>query len=245
MPTASLRLIIAGLLIVWGTHATSAQESGKKPAVVRAPNPAFAAITDNPALPRVLLIGDSISIGYTLAVREELKEVANVHRIPMNGGPTTNGLKRLDAWLGDSQWDVIHFNWGLHDLKFVGSDGTNLVAPTSEGAHPQVVLADYERNLTQLVKRLKQTQARLIWCNTTPVPEESNGRRAGDEIPYNEAAARVMQAEGVTISDLHAFAQPQLGEIQLPKNVHFTPEGSQVLAKHVAAQIRKALPERK
>jgi hypothetical protein len=66
-------------------------------------------------LPRVLLIGDSISMGYTLDVRELLKGKANVHRIPTNGGPTTNGLKNIKAWLGDSKWDVIHFNWGLHD----------------------------------------------------------------------------------------------------------------------------------
>jgi acyl-CoA thioesterase-1 len=49
-------------------------------------------IMDDPALPRVLLIGDSISIGYTLPARAELQGVANVHRIPTNGGPTSNGL---------------------------------------------------------------------------------------------------------------------------------------------------------
>src|SRR5688572_21808238 len=76
---------------------------------------AFEPITDDPKLPRVLLIGDSISIGYTLAVRDLLKGKANVHRIPTNGGPTTNGLARLKQWLGDGKWDVIHFNWGLHD----------------------------------------------------------------------------------------------------------------------------------
>ena len=76
-------------------------------------NPAMRPIQDVPGLPRMLLIGDSISIGYTLPVRERLAGKANVHRIPENGGPTTNGLARLDAWLGTQRWDVIHFNWGL------------------------------------------------------------------------------------------------------------------------------------
>ena len=69
----------------------------------RAPNPAFAPVQDVAGLPRVLLIGDSISIGYTLDVRELLKGKANVHRIPTNGGPTTNGLANLSKWLGDSK----------------------------------------------------------------------------------------------------------------------------------------------
>src|SRR5262245_2767243 len=80
-------------------------------------NPAFEKVVDDPKLPRVLLVGDSISIGYTLPVRTLLKGKANVHRVPENGGPTTNGLAKLSAWLGNGKWDVIHFNFGLHDLK--------------------------------------------------------------------------------------------------------------------------------
>src|SRR5262245_45995913 len=78
-------------------------------------SPAFASVTEQPGLPRVLLIGDSISIGYTVTVRRELAGKANVLRIPENGADTANGLKKIDAWLGESKWDVIHFNWGLHD----------------------------------------------------------------------------------------------------------------------------------
>ena len=52
----------------------------------------FAPVTDDPKLPRVLLIGDSISIGYTLPTRDFLKGKVNLHRIPTNGGPTTRGL---------------------------------------------------------------------------------------------------------------------------------------------------------
>ena len=73
-------------------------------------NPAFARIQDDPSLPRVLLIGDSISIGYTVPVRSLLAGKANVHRIPDNGGPTINGLAHIDQWLSDDRWQVIHFN---------------------------------------------------------------------------------------------------------------------------------------
>ena len=55
---------------------------------------------DEPGLPRVLLIGDSVCRGYTLAVRKALAGKANVHRAPENCGPTANGIKKLDIWLG-------------------------------------------------------------------------------------------------------------------------------------------------
>jgi acyl-CoA thioesterase-1 len=215
---------------------SSKQEPPKK---ARA-NPVLAAIEDKPGLPRVLLIGDSISMGYTLAVRSELAGIANVHRIPTNGGPTTNGLKNLKDWLGDKRWDVIHFNWGLHDLKYIQGDPSKLVDPKIEGSHPQVSLSDYEKNLRQLVSILKGTGAKLIWCNTTPVPEGAAGRIAGDEKNYNAVAARIMQSEGIAINDLHTYAS-SADKIQKPANVHYEVEGSQYLAKKVASEIRGAL----
>ncbi|MCA9090193.1 MAG: SGNH/GDSL hydrolase family protein [Planctomycetaceae bacterium] len=202
------------------------------------PNPVFAPIEDVENLPRVLLIGDSISIGYTLAVRDELRGIANVHRIPTNGGPTTNGLKQLDKWLGDKPWDVIHFNWGLHDLKYMNEKGT--LVPVSEGKQ-QVPPADYEKNLEELVTRLQKTGAKLIWCQTTPVPEGATGRIRGDEVTYNEIATRVMNRHNIAIDDLYTVANKQLNEIQRKADVHFTAAGSEVLAKHVAAEIKKQL----
>jgi lysophospholipase L1-like esterase len=185
------------------------------------------------------LIGDSISIGYTLPVRELLEGKANVHRIAANGGPTTNGLAHLDAWLGKGKWDVIHFNWGLHDLKHVDPSTKALVDP-SQG-NRQVTPEAYEKNLRELVRRLKKTGAKLIWCSTTPVPAGAAGRIPGDAVKYNAIAAAIMADEGVTIDDLYAFAQPQLAKIQRPKNVHFTPEGSRALAEKVSKSISAAL----
>jgi acyl-CoA thioesterase-1 len=212
----------------------------------RAPNAALAPIEDVAGLPRVLLIGDSISIGYTLDVRKLLEGQANVHRIPTNGGPTTNGLANLKAWLGDKNWDVIHFNWGLHDVKFiVGDDKSKIVPVETPAAKHQVPLAEYEKNLAALVATLKGTGAKLIWCSTTPVVPGTNGRRPEDVPAYNEAAARVMKAAGVHINDLYAYALPRLGDgNQLPQNVHYSPAGSKMLAEKVAQEIAAALPKK-
>ena len=194
------------------------------------PNPAYAAVKDDESLPRVLLIGDSISIGYTLETRLLLAGKANLHRIPENGGPTIRGLEKLSGWLGDGDWDVIHFNWGLHDLKLM------------DGKH-QVPIQDYEKNLRELVGRLRATGAKLIWATTTPVPagELSPPRRPGDVIAYNKVAGKIMDEGGIGVDDLYAFALPRLAEIQRPANVHFTEAGSAALAGEVAARILKVL----
>src|SRR5438309_2280057 len=149
----------------------------------QATNPAFRKIDDVPGLPRVLLIGDSISIGYTDPVRTELKDKANVHRIPMNAATTAVGMKNLDDWLGSDHWDVIHFNFGLHDLKIM-DDGQR-----------QIPLGDYESNLRTIVQRCKKTGARLIWAVTTPVPDAKLNppRDPADVLAYNEAALKVMK----------------------------------------------------
>ena len=202
----------------------------------------FAPIKDDPKLPRVLLVGDSISIGYTLPTRDFLKGKANLHRIPTNGGPTTRGLANIDAWLGKSKWDIIHFNWGLHDLKYMGPKGENLF-PKEKGGKPQVPLADYEKNLEKLVVRLKKTGAKLIWRNTTPIPPGSKGRYVGDSVKYNEAAARVMKRHGIPTHDLFTMSKKRMKELMLPANVHYKKEGSVALGKDVARVIIEALKD--
>lgn len=198
-------------------------------------------VEDVEGLPRVLLIGDSISIGYTLQVREMLKGKANVHRPPTNCAATIHGLKGVDQWLEiggkDKKWDVIHFNWGLHDLKYMGPKGQNLADPKAKTSRQQVPPAEYEKNLRRLVKRLQKTGARLIWRNTTPVPEGAKGRVPGHSAEYNEIAAKVMKEMKVEVHDLYSFAKKNASRIQRKADVHYTKEGSLELAREVVKFI--------
>ena len=216
----------------------SVSQEPKAKAKKAAANPAYAPVQDVAGLPRVLIIGDSISIGYQEPLREALKGKANVHRPMTNCGPTTRGVEQIEQWIGDGKWDVIHFNFGLHDVRHFDDQAK---ATDADKGHRQVSDADYEKNLEQLVARMKKTGAKLIFCTTTPVPADSAGRVPGDEVKYNEIALRVMKKHGVAIDDLYNFALPRLAEIQLPANVHFKPEGSKQLASHVAANILKNL----
>jgi|SRR5690554_4214365 len=201
-------------------------------------------------LPNVLILGDSISIGYTPFVEEYLKRKANVFR-PMleNGKPencegTTKGVKNIERWLGDKKWDVIHFNFGLHDIKHVDPvTGQNSQNPK----HPQQASRkQYKKNLEIIVEKLKATGAKLIFATTTPYPDVVDGplRKPGMPQKYNRIAVKIMNKNGILINSLHAFMVPRMTELQLPKNVHFTEEGSREMAKKVVERINEVLDKK-
>lgn len=208
-------------------------------------NPAFTDPEIDPALPNVLLIGDSISIGYHLAAREALAGKANVFRPKTNCGPTTRGTEQIDAWLGDRRWDVVHWNFGLHDLKYMGPNGENLADPAAENSHPQVAIDAYEAHIKALAERIKKQAKVVIWRETTPVPEGAAGRVPGDAKRYNAAAAKaVAEVGGISTDPFFAYAESVAG-MQQPANVHYTSEGSKALGQHVAEVILRALPAKK
>jgi hypothetical protein len=231
-------ILFAVSVLTVATIAVAQEPKAKAAAKKKAENPAYATVQDIDGLPRVLIIGDSISIGYQVPLREALKGKANVHRPQTNCGPTSRGVEQIEQWLGERKWDLIHFNFGLHDVRHFDDQAK---ATDADKGHRQVSDADYEKNLETLVARMKKTGAKLIFATTTPVPPGSAGRIQGDELKYNAIALRVMQKHGVVIDDLYAFALPRLAEIQLPANVHFKPEGSKQLAERVAASISKTL----
>jgi lysophospholipase L1-like esterase len=205
--------------------------------------------TPDPALPNVLILGDSISIGYTLAVRARLKEKANVFRpLTSNGkGPencsgTTLGVKAVDRWLTGRKWDVIHFNFGLHDMKRVTEAGGSRNSNKPEDPR-QATVEQYAENLAAIVAKLKAAGARLVFATTTPVTAGTTNpwRDFTDPPRYNAAAVEIMNANGIRVNDLFALCEPQLGQIQARQNVHFNVKGSRVMAEQVARVIAEEL----
>lgn len=198
---------------------------------------------DDPTKPksRVLILGDSISMGYTPFVKEMLAEDTEVIRPRLNCMGTKNGVEKLAEWLAleGGKWTVIHFNFGLHDLKHETADGM----PSETDTDPRQSEPDaYEKNLRDITTRLKATGAKLVFATTTPVPPGCAKplRKPEDAKQYNDIALRIMKEHGVLINDLHTFCLPRLENIQRPANVHFTPAGSKVLASEVVRHIRAA-----
>jgi len=193
-------------------------------------------------LPKALLIGDSISLGYTPHVVAALKGKVEVRHHRGNAQHTGTGLKMLEKWIGKTQWDVIHFNWGLWDLCYRHPQSKVQGRRDKVRGTLTTPLEQYEKNLDQLVIRLKKTKAKLIWAHTTTVPKGEAGRKVGDDTRYNDAATRVMKRHGIVINDLNALSDSFPPELfTTPGNVHFKKEGSRKIGQAVALKISEAL----
>lgn len=199
---------------------------------------ASAAAQDKP-LPRVVLIGDSIRMGYAPLVSKLLDGKAIVISPKPNGEDSGNVLKNLDEWVVQEKPDVVHINAGLHDLKL-----------TDKGY--QVPLVQYEKNLQAILERIqKRTNAKIIFATTTPILDNLHAqRKAGfdrfeaDVQKYNSAAVPIMKQAGVPINDLHKLVEDGgTKKLMLGDGTHYTQEGYELLAAAVTDNILRSLAQ--
>ena len=200
-------------------------------------------VSENSPLPRILLICDSISGGYQQGVKKQLEGKAEVVKNRGNAEWTGTGLLKIDEYLGDRPWDLIHFNWGLWDLY-----GWRY---HKEDRSPEA----YAKRLDQLVTRMKKTGAKLIWATTTPAcpePEVTMKRRWKRDVvisvegqaKYRKAALDVMKKHGVAVNDLYSLMKSDLTKYATaPDNVHYNGAGCKRLANEVATVLEKAMQE--
>jgi lysophospholipase L1-like esterase len=181
-------------------------------------------------LPRVLLIGDSITRDYYPEVEKQLAGKAFVARLATSrfvGDPVL--LKEIELVLDGTKFDVIHFNNGMHGWQ-----------------HTEV---DYQKALPAFLKTIQAhaPNAKLIWAATTPL-------RDGKDISYdpkaeysderiaarNAIAAKIMSAQKIPTNDLNAAMRghPEYHS----DNIHFNSQGIQIQAAQVSAEVEKLLP---
>jgi GDSL-like lipase/acylhydrolase family protein len=204
-------------------------------------------------LPKVLLIGDSISIGYEPTVRDRLTGLADVYVPIFEDGTRQNARStlcpqwgpprwaNLYRWLGQQPaWDLIHFNHGLHDISRLDPDtgeyDINGVCRVSE--------EDYQLNLHMILDRMiaYSPGASTVWATTTPVPEGHPYRQAGDAAIYNVDAATVMTERGIPTNDLYTTITSDPRNLyKQPGDVHFINTGYEILGNQVADAILEAL----
>jgi lysophospholipase L1-like esterase/dienelactone hydrolase len=191
------------------------------------------------SLPKVVLVGDSIRMGYAPLVAKRLAGQAVVVSSAANGGDSANVLKHLEEWVLREKPDVVHLNCGLHDLKQSKRDKRH-----------QVDRKSYEANLKEIVARIrKQTSATLVFANTTPIVDERHAKRGGsfdrreaDVRRYNETARAVMRQGGIPVHDLHGLIVQADAEKMLGADgTHYTAAGYEKLAEAVTDCVRRQL----
>jgi hypothetical protein len=175
------------------------------------------------SLPRVLLIGDSISCGYSAGVTRLLEGRYHVDRLGTSRSINDPVLaKETVMMLQEYPYVAVHFNNGLH--------GFHLDA------------AQYAAALATWVGLIREhgTGAALIWASSTPITENGAPEKlsGGNQtvLARNEAAAAVMQTQGIATNDLYSVVidRPQLRSAD---GYHYNGDGYDLLAQAVAEAV--------
>ncbi|MFT5407542.1 MAG: lysophospholipase L1-like esterase [Verrucomicrobiales bacterium] len=158
--------------------------------------------------PRVLILGDSVTRQFAQTAAKELTKHAEIVIPKTDPGDTGTGLGRLDDLLGTGKWDLIHFNFGFADLRYRDPATKSIRAMSKHaGGIRASTPQQYEKNLREIVARLKATGAKLVWASSTPIgaSKYDNLYDPGSEIDYNAIAAKIMAEHKVPINDLNAW----------------------------------------
>lgn len=197
-------------------------------------------------LPKVVLVGDSIRLGYSPTVSKKLTGKAQVSGPRANGGDSNNVLKHLDEWVIRESPAFVLFNCGIHDTKKTKATGKF-----------QVPADQYEANLRKIVSKIRaETKAIVLFATTTPILSDRAAKTRSDRdyellgesvAQYNEIAAKVMRDLNVPVLDLHAKLMdpnlmPSLAELITDDGVHYHAKGQELLGTAVGDFIEKRLP---
>ena len=230
----------------------------------------------------VLLIGDSISMGaleslegdemgYGAAVSRMLERMGAVH-VQHNGGwsdagqagPSSKGVRCIRHWLGREQWDVVHANFGLHDIAKARGSNWSAVPPHAYVENLDVIFRHVQASL--------KPGGQFVWATTTPVPQSLRlagaapgsalSRNNSAVLEYNRLAAGLWESKrpgAVVVNDLYSLVTKRCGHrgrygsfyrcalqrlwpSPQDADVHFNQEGREYLALAVASVIAQQLP---
>ena len=181
--------------------------------------------TNDTALPRVALIGDSITEGYFRFVLKALEGKARVDVLVTSYSIQSDAYQKMvKSFVDDSHYAVVHFNYGLH--AYAVDDET------------------YEEKCAEMVDYFAK-QAKLVVATSTIVLErdlQTEQTHWKDKlIARNARLVKVAQEKGILVNDLNALSKELLGAYRMEDGVHFSEKGYQALADLVVESIEKVL----
>ena len=154
----------------------------------------------------VLLLGDSIRLGYERYVKAMLEGVADVYTPgDINNGTVQFALRWVHEWKRKGNFpddlDLVHWNAGLWDvLRILGDDTLS----------PPDFYGDTLRRLSERL-RLIFPKAKQIFALSTWVQEEQYRgeykRKNSDIELFNDIAIKTLSPMGVEFDDLYSVAK--------------------------------------
>ena len=208
-------------------------------------NPRMDLGVEDPRLPRVLIIGDSISGHYLYEVRELMRGKANVIGESSMGkgtwasmGPRfyradwaakDDNLRKFLAERGP--FDIVHFNNGIHNFSRAN--------PGDE--------KPYAEQLRKVVATIRESGAVCLFANSTGTLGDNvipnSPRYLSNCRAFNAAAEAVMKELNVPVTDIYGLIQPRIKELISSDLIHPKAEASPLMADLIARRLSEALAQ--
>ena len=190
---------------------------------------------------KVLLLGDSIRMGYDEYVKELLAGEYEVYYDDVdNGRFAAYTLWQANQFFKNyGHFDVVHWNNGYWDM--------NVEAPMTEAMHP---VREYVRFLGRILAEIRRNGAVPIFATTTPILSKTAAAEVVREgiacfdyrnewvKKYNAAAVRFMRSENVAVNDLYSLCLEDPHYYKCPDLLHLTEAGYRRCAEKIAEVIR-------
>ncbi len=196
------------------------------------------------SLPKVFVVGDSISmhygpylekslIGFFTYDRKKGSENSLDNPNGANGGDSNMVVSYLKELKENQNFkmDYLLVNCGLHDIK-----------RSSENSNPQVSLEQYSKNLYEIVSISKELNVKLIWINSTPVVDSVHNskvnfkRYSEDLIKYNHISNEIMAEMKIPVIDIYTFTLKFIPDGYID-HVHYNNEVRQKQADFIAGNL--------
>ncbi len=188
---------------------------------------------------KVILIGDSIRMGYDKYIKESLADAAEVYYPSENCRFTTYILRFVHEWKKKGEWpgdaDIVHWNAGLWDLPEILGDG------------PVTPIDHYADNIARIDRRLRLLfpKAKMVFATCTAVQEEKYGRdfvRRNSVIEqFNAAAIKALEGTDTIINDLYEITASSPESCHSDKTHYSTPDGIKLVGGKVLSVIGDAI----
>jgi predicted nucleic-acid-binding protein len=176
-------------------------------------------------LPRVALIGDSITEQVFEGVKKELQGVALVDYLATSYSLDSEiYLTVVKKFVEDSDYAVVHYNYGLH----------------AHGVDAETYARRCKEVLSHILTRTKGVVATSTVVFDESLEQENPHWKESVAI-RNEKLRLVAQELGLPIDDLNGLSKDLKGDARCPDGVHFSEKGYAVLAESVVKSVKEYL----